>query len=141
MGIPRSRRTKVMHSVALLALLSFVAQAHAEEAAATAMNDSQNSLDQVADKFMEKLANKLVDRVEASFLGSAHLDTTTLGKPGHLGLPLQSNLPVQTSFGQEQEDDREPMLVVLNLEGGAAKKPMAAMAAMAAPMKSVGKAK
>merc|ERR1719359_2719502 len=92
---------------------------------------------------MEKLANKLVDRVEASFLGNADLDATSLGKPGHLGLPLQSNLPVQTSFGQEQEDDRTPVDYddqqesmldqLLNLEGGA-------KAAMKSPMKSPMKA-
>jgi len=133
--------TEVMHSVALIALLSFVAQARAEEVATTDMNDSQNSMDKISDELMEKLASKLIDRVGASFTQNGDLDTATLGKPGHLGLPLESNLPVQTSFGSEQENDREPMLVVLNLEGGAAKKPMAAMAAMAAPMKSVGKAK
>jgi len=142
-----------MRSVALIALLSVIAQAHAEEA--TDMTDLQNSMDQLSDEFMNKLADKLVDRVGASFLHNADLDTTTLEKPGHPGL-LESNLPIQASFGPEQEDDgtladyddqieSEDMLdCVLSLEGGAAKKPMAAMkamAAMAAPMKSVGKAK
>jgi len=137
-----------MRSVALIALLSSFA--HAEEVAATDMNDSQNSMDQFADELMEKLANKLVDRVGASYLDNTDMDTAMLGKPGHLGLPLDSDLPVRNSFGPEQDDDsaladyddqREPMLeFVLGLEGGAAK--MAAMkAAMAAPMKSTGKAK
>jgi len=130
-----------MHCAALVALLSFVAQAHAEDVAANDMNDSQTNMDQFADKLMEKLANKLVDRIGSSLLDNADLDTTTLGKPGHLGLPLESNLPLQISLGPEQEDDRaladyddqrEPMLdVVLSLQGGAAK----------SPMKSTGKAK
>merc|ERR1719310_622213 len=103
------------------------------------MNDSH--MDQFANEFMEKLANKLVDRVGASYLDNTDLDTAMLGKPGHLDT-------VQNSLGPEQEDDstladdqQERMLeFVLGLEGGAAK--MAAMkAAMAAPMKSTGKAK
>jgi len=125
-----------MLSVALIALVSSVA--HAEEVATTDMNDSQNSMDQVAEELMQKLADKLVDRVGASFVQNADLDTAMLGKPGHLGLPVESDLP-----GPEQEDDgklaeyddqQEAMLdYVLSLQGGAA---MKAMAAMKAPMKA-----
>ena len=48
-----------MRSFALIALFWFSAQVHAEEPAVTDMND------ELADKLVQKLANKLV---EASFL-------------------------------------------------------------------------
>merc|ERR1711924_215882 len=124
-------RTEVMCNFAFIALLSFVAQAHAEEV---------NSMDQFSDELMEKLADKLVDRVGASLLGDADLDSATLAKPGHL--PLESNLPVQTAFGPEQEEDGcvfaddNSIDVVLNLQGGAAM----AKSPMKSPMSSVGKA-
>merc|ERR1719160_907957 len=57
-----------MRSFALIALVSFSAQVHAEESAVTGMDDD------LADKLVEKLANKLVDKASA-------LDATTLGKP------------------------------------------------------------
>jgi hypothetical protein len=123
-----------MHSVALAALFSFVAQAHAQEVAA-------NSLDKLEDEMVEKMANKLVDRVEASFLAKADdLDSTTLGKPGNQAIPVQDNLPVGTSYGQGLEDERalaefeEEQLeeaamldLMLSLRGGAAIKAMKAM--------------
>jgi ribulose-bisphosphate carboxylase small chain len=68
-----------MRSFALIALFSFSAQVHAEEPAVTDMSDN------LADKLVAKLANKLV---EAPFLQNASLDTATLGKPG----TLQSSL-------------------------------------------------
>jgi ribulose-bisphosphate carboxylase small chain len=78
-----------MRSFALIALFSFSAQVHAEEPAVTDMND------EFADKLVEKLANKLVDK--------ASLDTTMLGKPGHLQsslstkqIPAQRILPVHS---------------------------------------------
>jgi photosystem II oxygen-evolving enhancer protein 1 len=68
-----------MRSFALIALFSFSAQVHAE--------------DQLADKLVEKLANKLV---EASFLQNAALDTTMLGKPGNLQNSLSTKrVPAQ----------------------------------------------
>jgi len=67
--IPRSTRTEIMRSFALIALFSFSAQVHAE--------------DQLADKLVEKLANKLVE---------ASLDTTTLGKPSNLAT---KNIPAR----------------------------------------------
>jgi len=126
-----------MYCVALIALLSCVTQAHAEDVAATDMND------QFADELMEQLANKLVDRVGASFLQNADLDDSTLAKPGHLGLPQETVEPEQEEDDRtlaQYDDQREAMLdLILGLEGGAAmKKPMAA--AMKSPMASVGKA-
>merc|ERR1712224_573063 len=53
-----------MRSFALIALFSFSAQVHAEQPAVTNMND------ELADKLVEKLANKLF--------------STVLGKPGNL---------------------------------------------------------
>merc|ERR1739848_174306 len=102
-----------MRSVALIGLLSFIAHAHAEE---------------VSDVLVDKLADKLVDRVEASFLRNADLETTTLGKPGNLGISLLTD--PQISYGQEQEEDdrtvanydneQKAMLDwVLSLRGGA----------------------
>lgn len=76
-----------MRSLALIALFSFSAQVHAEEPAVTHMND------ELADKLVEKLANKLGD---ASFLQNAGLDTTTLGKPGNLQSSLSTRkIPAQ----------------------------------------------
>jgi hypothetical protein len=127
------------------ALLSFLAQAHAQEVAANDMNDSHNSMDEFEDELVEKMANKLADRVDASFLRNSDLDSTTLGKPGNVAIPQQNNLPVQTSYGQGQDDDRaladfeEEQLeeaamldLMLSLRGGAAMKAMKAMKAMAA---------
>jgi len=123
-----------MYRVLLIALISFLTQAHAEEVAATSMNDPQISMDDFADELMKRLANKLVDRVEAAFTRNEDLDAATLGKPGHLGIPDEIDLP--DSFGQEEDDDnqQESMLdSMLNLRGGA-------KAAMKAPAKSPMKA-
>jgi len=48
--------------------------------------------DELADKLVEKLANKLV---EASFLQNAPLDTTMLGKPGTQRVPAQRAAPAK----------------------------------------------
>jgi len=138
-----------MLSIVLIALLSFnVAQVHAEdEVASTDMNDSQDFMDEFADELMQKLANRLVDRVQESFVDSSDLDSATMGKPGDLEIPLHANLPVQTSFGQDQEEDpsvadfddqQESMLDwMLNLRGGAKAAPM--KAAPKSPMKAMKK--
>lgn len=103
-----------MRSVAVIALFSFVAQAHAEQVAAD-------------DELVQQLADKLVDRFQASFLQNADLDTTTLEKPGNLGIPLSD------------EDQQETMLDWVSGLRGGAKTPMKAMkaAAMKSPMKSM----
>jgi len=79
-----------MRSFALIALILFSAQVHAEEPAKTDMSD------ELADKVVEKLANKLV---EASFLQNPSLDATTLGKPGSLSSLSTRTLPAQATSG------------------------------------------
>ena len=80
-----------MRSSALIALFSFSAQVHAEEPPVTNMND------ELADKLVEKLANKLVD---ASFLQNTSLDNTMLGKPGTLQSSLSTRkIPVRAISG------------------------------------------
>jgi photosystem II oxygen-evolving enhancer protein 1 len=75
-----------MRSFALIAFW-FSAQVHAEEPAVTDMND------ELADKLVQKLANKLV---EASFLQNSALDTSMLGKPGKLQNSLSTKrVPAQ----------------------------------------------
>jgi len=132
----RSTKLEVMCSVALIALLSFVARAHADQVAANHIDDSA---DDFADKFVQMFANKLIDRIEASSTLNTDLDITTLGKPGNLEIPLQHNLPVQTSYGQDQEPDQfESMLErVLSVSGGAKKaKAKPAKAKSATPKKA-----
>jgi photosystem II oxygen-evolving enhancer protein 1 len=54
--------------------------------------------DELADKLVEKLANKLV---EGSFLQDASLDTTMLGKPGNLQSSLSTRkIPAQPMSGK-----------------------------------------
>merc|ERR1712216_806825 len=62
--IPRPTRKATMRSVSIIALLAFVAHAHAEEPVANVQDDSQNedaSMDQFAHMLMDKLADKLLD--------------------------------------------------------------------------------
>jgi len=72
-----------MRSFALIALISFSAQVHAEEPAVT---DVSNEL---ADKLLEKLADKLAD---------TGMDGTTLGKPGNLAQASRA-IPAQATSG------------------------------------------
>jgi len=74
-----------MRSFALIALFSFSAQVHAEEPAVTDMND------ELADKLVQRLANKLV---EASFNA---LDTTMFGKAANLPSAPSTNKLVRAS--------------------------------------------
>merc|ERR1719181_543915 len=142
-----------MCSVALITLLAFVAQAHGEEAAANQMSDSQ--MDELADQFMVKLANKLVDRVlkETSFVDNEDLDTSTRGKPGNLDslqdgsryvasymAPSASQEPFSEEELEREEEEETKLRLLLGLRGGAKKAAMKAAAMKAAPKPSPMKA-
>merc|ERR1711904_492668 len=114
---------ETMRSVNIIALLAFVAHAHAEDPVANVQDDSQNeelaanvqddsqnddaSMDQFADMLMDKLADKLLD----------------------------SGLVGNDDEVDEADDDElgdDELGSVLGLRGGAAMKAMKAMAAMKA---------
>merc|ERR1711904_751954 len=76
--IPRSTRKETMRSICIIALLALIAHAHAEETAATDLDESKNeevvandedgsqneendSMDEFADMLTDKLADKLFD--------------------------------------------------------------------------------
>merc|ERR1711977_690421 len=106
----------------------------------------------MGDQVLNKLANKLIDRVVgASPIHSEDLDTTTLGKPAHnLGAPAQADSLASSSPDNEEviivEEpiDGDALAYVLGLRGGKAMKAMAmkapAMKAPASPMKATKKA-
>merc|ERR1739848_17423 len=105
--IPRSTKEE-MGSITLIALLAFVAQAHAEELAANDMTDAQNAMDEFTDELLDTLADKLADQLII--------------------------VEEQPEDDDALEDD-DVLDYVLGLSGGA--KPMKAMAAMASPMKAM----
>merc|ERR1712224_260132 len=131
--------TIAMRSVAIIALLAFVSQAHAEEAAAKTTNDSQDSTDELASMLVNKLVARLFDVQPEDLADNEDLDSSTLGKPANLGLPAispdgqQPEKPVMII--EEQLDDGHALDIVLGLRGGAK-----AMKAMKTPMKSPMKA-
>merc|ERR1712196_255066 len=76
-------------------------------------------MDNFANELVEKMTNRLVDRVNAAF----DLDTTTLGKPGNLAIPQEDD----TVADYDNQQDLESVLdEVLSLRGGksAMKSPM-----------------
>lgn len=67
-----------MHSVTVNILLTFVVRAHAQD---------------FMDRLVDELASKLVDQaLKVSPLHAADLDSTTLGKPGHLAIASPNGL-------------------------------------------------
>jgi len=131
-----------MRSVNIIALLAFVAHAHAEDPVANVQDDSQNeelaanvqddsqnddaSMDQFADMLMDKLADKLLD---SGLVGNDdeldeddQLDEEQLGEV--------EDYAVDEADDDELDDDE--LGSVLGLRGGAAMKAMKAMAAMKA---------
>merc|ERR1711904_342692 len=116
---------ETMRSVNIIALLAFVAHAHAEDPVANVQDDSQNeelaanvqddsqnddaSMDQFADMLMDKLADEL-------------LDSGLVGNDDELD--------------EDDELDDDELGSVLGLRGGAAMKAMKAMAAMKAMKES-----
>jgi len=65
-----------MRSFTMIMLHAFVALTHAKELAVNPPSDAQDSMDKLADN----LVHKLVDRLIASPIQDADLDSTTLGK-------------------------------------------------------------
>jgi len=134
--IPRPTRKETMRSVSIIALLAFVAHAHAEEPVANVQDDSQNeefaasvqdesqnedaSMDQFADTLMDKLADKLLDFGVID--NDDQLDEEQLGEV--------EDYAVDEADDDELDDDE--LGSVLGLRGGAAMKAMKAMAAMKA---------
>merc|ERR1711904_352691 len=137
---------ETMGSVNIIALLAFVAHAHAEDPVANVQDDSQNeelaanvqddsqnddaSMDQFADMLMDKLADKLLD---SGLVGNDdeldeddQLDEEQLGEG--------EDYAVDEADDDELGDDE--LGSVLGLRGGAAMKAMKAMAAMKAMKKS-----
>jgi len=131
-----------MRSVNIIALLAFVAHAHAEDPVANVQDDSQNeelaanvqddsqnddaSMDQFADMLMDKLADELLD---SGLVGNDdeldeddQLDEEQLGEV--------EDYAVDEADDDELDDDE--LGSVLGLRGGAAMKAMKAMAAMKA---------
>jgi hypothetical protein len=153
-----------MSSVALITLLAFVATAHAEDVPKTDVANALENMkdtDSFANIFLEKLTNRLLDRVnEASFPETnANLDSSTLGKPGHLQAisasagelyqPEEEVEVIEVIPGRTLADEDSMLPLLLRLRGGATPKkaatpmkastPMKAMAAMKAmksPMKA-----
>lgn len=82
-----------MCSVTSILLFALFAHAHGKELAANDDGHAQDSLDKVFDEVLSKLFDKMSDdwSLNVSSLQHADLDSTTLGKPGQLGLPLQAN--------------------------------------------------
>merc|ERR1711904_266662 len=127
---------ETMGSVNIIALLAFVAHAHAEDPVANVQDDSQNeelaanvqddsqnddaSMDQFADMLMDKLADELLD---SGLVGNDdELDEEQLGEV--------EDYAVDEADDDELDDDE--LGSVLGLRGGAAMKAMKAMAAMKA---------
>merc|ERR1711904_136785 len=133
---------ETMRSVNIIALLAFVAHAHAEDPVANVQDDSQNeelaanvqddsqnddaSMDQFADMLMDKLADELLD---SGLVGNDdeldeddQLDEEQLGEV--------EDYAVDEADDDELDDDE--LGSVLGLRGGAAMKAMKAMKAMAA---------
>merc|ERR1711904_581691 len=144
--IPRSTRKETMRSISIIALLAFIAHAHAEETAANDLDESQNeevaandeddsqneeieendSMDEFADMLTDKLADKLFDVALIGNDEDDQLDEDDLGEV--------------EGYAQDEVDDdqldEDELASVLGLRGGAAMKAMKAMAAMKAMKKS-----
>lgn len=125
----------MMCSVARIALLALVVQAHAQEPAANDMSDPQMSTDKLVDELM--LANMLAERALNVLFhkdSDADMDATTLGKSNNLGVPLQANAPISTSYMAPSYGNREESMLqrLLGLRGG-----VKAMKAMKSPMKAM----
>merc|ERR1711904_729681 len=140
--IPRSTRKETMRSMGIIALLAFIAHAHAEETQATDLDESKNeevvandedgsqneeieendSMDEFADMLTDKLADKLFDVALIGNDEDDQLDEDDLGE-------------VEDYAQDEVDDDQldeDELASVLSLRGGAAMKAMKAMAAMKA---------
>jgi hypothetical protein len=133
-----SIRKEAMRSVALITLLTFFAQAHAEQASANEIHAEENAVnginDNEVDMVLSKLTDKLVDRAQlASSHDSADLDDSTLGKPGHVEEMIVIPSEGKALIFEDDNDDEDSMLP-LELRGGAA---MKAMKAMKSPMKAM----
>jgi hypothetical protein len=101
-----------MRSATLITLLSFFAQAHAKEVAPNDMSLNDLDMDKFTDALMDKLSDRLIERAVEAFApllntedneedDNADLDSTTLAKPGGVGLQSQIKpLPIAQTVGR-----------------------------------------
>lgn len=78
-----------MHSAGVIVLLTFVAQANAQELdeLRSGASEARDAVDEIVDKLADNLFDKALKML---LLQHVDQDKTTLGKPGHLGISRQT---------------------------------------------------
>eukprot|EP00746_Dinoflagellata_sp_MGD_P133487 gnl/MRDRNA2_/MRDRNA2_67179_c0_seq1.p1 gnl/MRDRNA2_/MRDRNA2_67179_c0~~gnl/MRDRNA2_/MRDRNA2_67179_c0_seq1.p1 ORF type:complete len:210 (+),score=40.20 gnl/MRDRNA2_/MRDRNA2_67179_c0_seq1:105-734(+) len=81
-----------MLRISMLVVVAALVQVYGSEQVVNQVADSQDSMDEIANQF----ANKLIDRAltELTIPQDAELEDTVLGKPGQLSLPVGNAKPV-----------------------------------------------
>lgn len=75
----------MLRSTVVLVLLLFVAQAHGNESLSNPVGDAQDSMDKRVQKLVNKLTDKLSERtLRVSHLQHSELEDAVVGKSGHL---------------------------------------------------------